>query len=143
MAYFRVTITGANELASAFARVGLGSFMRGVSQVAYAEANEIMNKSKRQVPIEDGILRDSGTVNPAETIGDRFKISMGYGGAASAYALIQHENMAFHHPGLHSKRKGQVGRKAKYLEDPMRDAGPTLERKMADMLVNYFRANGL
>lgn len=141
--YITVILHGADKILSVFNRIGEAGFMHGVAAAAFTEANDIMNKSKRLVPLEDGILRGSATIEPVEVSGQQFHVRMGYGGAAAAYALIQHENMAFHHPGLHSKRKGQVGRSAKYLETPVRQAAPTLERKLARIVMNYFALNGL
>jgi hypothetical protein len=140
MALFYVVLEGADDILDIFNSVGEGQFMRGVGAAVFAEANTIMNQSMRQVPLEDGILRGSATVEKPEISGQTFSIAMGYGGNASAYALIQHENLGFHHPGMHSKRKGQTGRKAKYLEDPVKDAAPNLEAKLARMVMNLFDA---
>ena len=76
----------------------------------HIEALHIMQESQRQVPVDTGILRASGTVLPPETDGRNARVVMGYGGAASDYATIQHERLDFAHrpPG-----------KAKYLEDPL------------------------
>jgi len=59
-------------------------------------------------------------VQPPSVTGSSVEILLGYGGAASAYALYQHENLDLRHPdptNPHSDPKGQ----AKYLETPVRD----------------------
>jgi hypothetical protein len=93
-----------------------------------------MRASKEQVPLRDGQLRGSGMVQEPQISGTNWSITMGYGGAASAYALIQHENLSFHHP--------QEGRKAKYLSDPFRDALPGIEDRMSEFVVRYFATGG-
>lgn len=59
-------------------------------------------------------------MKPPEVSGTHVEVTMGYGGAASAYALYQHENLALNHPdptNPHSDPSGQ----AKYLETPVRN----------------------
>ena len=137
-----VTLRGAAELAAIFDSVGSGTFMRGIATGVFAEANRIMRVSKRMIPLEDGILRGSATIYPVVISGTHWEITMGYGGAASAYALLQHENLSFHHPGLKSKRKGQTGRHAKYLSEPVRMAVPTIEARLSRSVMNYFTPFG-
>lgn len=139
---FEIILTGADTLIEIFNRVSTGTFMRGVASGVFEEANTIMRASKRMVPLEDGILRASATVEQPIISGQLFSITMGYGGDASAYALIQHENMSFHHPGLQSKRRNQTGRTAKYLETPVVVALPHLEAKIARSVLAYFLTNG-
>ena len=55
---------------------------------------------------------------------------MGYGGAASAYALVQHERTDYRHPG-----QGQ----AKYLEGPAKARAPQLGRNIARRLRKAMR----
>lgn len=64
----------------------------------FQEAEHIMNLSKREVPVDMGTLRNSGFVEMPR--GDRsfinrsshvIEVRMGYGGAASGYALYLHE----------------------------------------------------
>lgn len=139
---FKVTILGSDVLTGIFRQVGTGIFMRGVGQAVFEEGNRIMNESKRMVPLEDGPLRASGTVEPPVISGTHFSVTLGYGGAASAYALIQHENMSFRHPGRDSKRGGQTGRGAKYLEIPVQQAAPGIEARLANYVRAYFTPMG-
>ena len=83
-------------------------------------ADEILDRSKdRYVPYLDGALHDSGTVIPHP--GRYPSVEIGFGGAAVNYAVLQHENMEFKHPG---------GRKAKYLELAVKDFEPQMERRL-------------
>jgi len=100
-------------------------YERGVSQALFLEANRIMGESKAIVPVDTGTLKKSGTVFPPDTKGTTVEVTMGYGGAASAYAVIQHERLDFHHPG-----QGQ----AKYLEQPVMDAAKGLGGRIAAKL---------
>lgn len=85
------------------------------------EAERIMTDSKTNyVPVDQGILRASGYVGDPEISGDTLEVELGYGGAASDYALVQHERLDYNH---------RVGG-AKYLERPLLVA----ERGMGDRL---------
>jgi hypothetical protein len=74
-------------------------------------ANEIKNLSQVRCPVDTGTLRASARI---EIKGNT--IEFGYGGAASDYATIQHENLQFHHP---------VGQ-AKFLESAFDELVPKI-----------------
>ncbi len=86
----------------------------------YEEANAIMAVSRHLVPVETGTLRASGYVDAPEVSGLGVSVELGYGGAASAYAMIQHERMDYRH------RVGQ----AKYLEQPFLEAQRGMEIRL-------------
>jgi hypothetical protein len=65
-------------------------------------AEHLLAKANGTVPHLDGILEQSGSVDS-----DDLEATVSYGGAASDYAIVQHEHTEFHHPG-----KGR----AKWLE---------------------------
>lgn len=89
------------------------------------EAELIMTDSKRNfVPVKDGPLRASGTVHPATRMRDTVEVLLSFGGIATPYALEQHENLDFSH---------RVG-EAKYLEKPLNNAVPGLDRRLAARL---------
>lgn len=92
-----------------------------IDAALYTEAEAIMTASKAICPVDTGVLRQSGFVAPPTTEGNTHRIEMGYGGAASAYAVIVHENPSAHHP---------VGQ-WKYLEVPLREAAPHLAANIA------------
>lgn len=86
------------------------------------EAETIMTTSKTQfVPVDLGVLRASGHVQQPVEKGGAVEVTLAYGGAAEAYALIQHERLDFQH------RVGQ----AKYLERPMMQALPGMGERIA------------
>lgn len=67
-------------------------------------AEHILQVSQTQVPLEEGTLERSGKVTV-----DGLDATISYD---TVYAVRQHEELTWHHP--------VPGRKAKYLEDPMR-----------------------
>lgn len=93
------------------------------------EAELVMTDAKENyVPVghppEDktpGTLRASGFVLPPVILGSHIEVILGFGGAAEAYALVQHEHMEYHHT---------VGR-SKYLEIPMLAAAAGLDGRLA------------
>ncbi len=100
-----------------------------VNTVLDQVAREIGEESQSLVPFDTGQLHDSMTIQRMVTPTAITKI-VGYGGQASSYALVQHENEKFWHPpkppgkskvGDHSGTgpgiPGQT-RGAKYLEIP-------------------------
>lgn len=125
-----VQMKGSEKMRLIYESVGEPAFTRAMSRAVYIEAQRVMRVAKRQVPLDDGPLRASGTVLEPVVQGRRWEITLGFGGAASAYALIQHENLTFSH---------SPGRKAKYLEDPVRAALPAIEARLARSVGNYFR----
>lgn len=70
-------------------------------------AQELLARSSRLVPIEEGTLEASGRV-----VSNGEGASVGYGsGGAEAYAARQHEDLSLSH---------DAGRQGKYLEQPHR-----------------------
>ncbi len=95
-----------------------------LAQALNTEAELIMTRSKRIVPVKVGTLKASGRVENPEIRGNEVSVTLGYGGAASAYALIQHEGN-FNHPGQGER---------KYLERPVREATRTIGASIARRL---------
>lgn len=93
-----------------------------VEKVLYTRAELIMARSKNEfVPVDLGVLKDSGYVQRPVRRGLDIEVTLGFGGAAQAYAMRQHEDLELHHPPLKS-RKGHIGSQVggpKYLERPM------------------------
>ena len=56
-------------------------------------AEEIKGLSQSMCPVDSGALKGSAYVQEIENGWE-----IGYGGVASDYALLQHENLHFHHP---------------------------------------------
>lgn len=88
------------------------------------EAETIMTTSKRLVPVDTGVLRESGFVDAVDE-----GVRLAYGGAASGYAIYVHENLEARHP---------VGQ-AKYLEQPVLEALPGLAGRVAAVIRSILR----
>ena len=109
-----------------------------VANAMYMEAQLIMTESKKICPVYPtraqlkamglsfrkgevpGTLRASGTVHPPVRKGKDITVTLSYGGAASAYAVPQHERLDFHH----------VNGEAKYLEKPLNAAREGLAERI-------------
>lgn len=114
-------LTGLDNLIANLQRLSTGA-TKAVAGPLKVETEKVMSDSKENyVPVKDGILRGSGYVADPVIDASGVSVEMGYGGAASDYALVQHERLDFNHPG---------GKSAKYLERPLMAA----ERGMADRL---------
>jgi hypothetical protein len=114
-----------------------------------AFAYEVIEQSKREVPVDTGALRASAFVEDPQ-INDKEEkvtIELGYGRqatqinpesglATTSYMVDQHENLLYFH---------KVG-KAKYLEDPVRSLTPkfgiTLERFISQELTGVGGSTG-
>lgn len=95
----------------------------------WKEANAIMAASMPLVPVDLGILRASHFVDSPQMDGDDMTIDFGYGGAASAYAWVQHEELSYQH---------SVGQ-AKYLEEPVLAAESGLAARLSATLAAVMR----
>lgn len=99
---------------------------RRVMSAIYKEGQIEMVESKRRCPVSPlpappgvvpGTLRASGTVNEPEQHGTNIVCMLSYGGFGSGaedYAIVQHENLEYHHT------TGQ----AKYLESVLNESAP-------------------
>ena len=84
-------------------------------------SRDIMKISKaKYVPILSGDLKRSGKVKGYP--GRYPSVVLSYGNESVLYALLQHENPNFHHPG---------GRSYKYLEFAVDDVEPTIKTRLA------------
>lgn len=104
----------------AFEKVGQ-SADEALAAALFAEANRALNMSRPLVPVDTGVLRGSGVVLQPQRMANRVRVVFGYGGAAKAYAVVQHENMRYHHT---------VGQ-AKYLTDGIRQSLPGASARVA------------
>jgi hypothetical protein len=96
----------------------------------YKVANQIMTDSKRIVPILHGVLASTGYVAHPVITGSRVTVNLGYGGPAAPYAVVQHENLSFHH---------KPGRQAKYLESPAIKRSKDIGAAVAGEISTAFR----
>jgi len=103
------------------------AFHTAAAAAVYQEANEIFNESQRVVPVRFGILAASGHVTAPTVHNDYVETTIGYGGAASAYALIVHERVY----GAKGKIWHKRPTKAKYLSDPVNEAARGIEERLS------------
>jgi hypothetical protein len=123
-----IQITGMEHVFRVLAKGGEAA-AKEVPGALFEVAHEIMAVSQREVPVDTGVLRASGTVLEPVSSGDGTHIDLGYGGAAGQYAMVVHEDMeATHAPPT----------KAKFLEDPVVQGADgvadTIARKIREAL---------
>lgn len=129
MADIKVEWVGADRLIRLLATGG-DRAVPALGRALREEADEIFRKSQAQVPFAEGTLSSSGMVHPASISGGEVVVEITYGGNASDYAAVQHENTSFRH---------DPGRKARYLQDPFEEALPGLDRNIADRVEAILR----
>lgn len=88
---FEAKVTGATAMQQSILALAKAMPKR-IGDALWAEAELTMTEAKELCPVMDGTLIDSGHVEPPEYNGDGISVTMGFGGAASAYALAVHEN---------------------------------------------------
>lgn len=119
-----IELVGVQELQAALQRLG-DQAKPLAARALLVEAETIMADSKQMTPVDTGVLRSSGHVLPPAMDRDGVEVRLGYGGAAEAYAIVQHERLDYTHT---------VGG-PKFLERPLMEAA----RGMAQRLANAFR----
>ena len=120
---FNIELLGMPELTAVFEQAP-DKVAQALATAITDEVLAIFNESQIQVPVEFGTLRSSGQMDPAEVSGSQVSVTFGYGGAASEYAVIVHEDLeAYHDDG-----------KAKYLEDPLMAATAGMSERIGAAL---------
>lgn len=103
-----------------------GALSGHTHEILSIAANEIIEESKRQVPVLTGTLRSTAFAEVI-SIGDTAAARVGYSGEAynqvsrqlaEEYMVRVHEDTTLSHP---------LGGKAKFLEDPLNDFQNNLE----------------
>ncbi len=132
------TLTGMEPLQAKLAQLGVA--MPTVAAGAlYREAERIMTRSKNEfVPAHHDVLKTSGQVQLPVIAGSVVTVVMGYGGAASAYALAVHEHLSEHSPPSwvaaeaagHPVQFHPSGRGPKYLERPLNEARSGMDARL-------------
>lgn len=92
------------------------------------EMEIIRTNSMEIVPVDQGDLRNSAFVvgvNPEIEDSGTAQVSIGYGGVAASYAVVQHENPNFRHA---------EGKTWKYLERPAMEAINGMGERLAAAL---------
>lgn len=99
------------------------------AQVLYREANEVLKESQEIVPVDQGTLRASALQIGVVTSrgANEVKTQIGYGGAAKAYAVVQHETP----PGVYSHAPGKAWH---YLSDPAKAHAKSISDSLREAL---------
>lgn len=135
MAGFTVEVTGVSEVLKNLKLMG-DSATKAAKAAIYQEAEEIMTKSKRLVPVDTGALKSTGIVELPKEEGNVVSVTLGYGGPAAPYALAVHENPRAGRTGGVSpqgkpyKHYAQTGQ-WKYLEQPAAEAQAGMDARIA------------
>lgn len=108
MADFKISFTTTQNSVSEDLQKRIREMPRAVAAGSYMLGNVIMTEAKRRTPADTGTLRGSGYVENPVMSGNTAKTTLGFGGAAKAYAVVQHERLDFKHPN---------GGEAKFLEN--------------------------
>ena len=124
--YLHVEVSGGPDLQSAIENA-FSNMRPELLGVLTEEGEEIMAVSQEIVPVDEGILKDSGGLYGSEDNSEGVFVRLGYGGAASSYALVQHETP----PHIFSHTDGRTW---KYLERPVYDAVTTMGARLAGRL---------
>jgi hypothetical protein len=105
--------------------------IKAVKQVIEEVSFEVLARSNDYVPVDTGALKTSGNViRPAETKSG-VEGGVGYGGAASKYAVYVHENLNANHPN---------GGQAKFLERASNEVEPFISGYFAERMPKILKA---
>lgn len=126
----QLELEGADRLAKLFVKVSELNKTNALKEAMYAEAQTVLNESKKIVPVDQGTLKRSGEVEAPKVDATGIEIAITYGGAASEYALIVHEDMNARH---------KDGETAKYLEIPFRAHQDKFVQNVARRVAQYIR----
>lgn len=98
---------------------------KAMGAALWREGVKIMNAAKALTPVQTGVLKTSGLVQLPEITNDGVSVTLGFGGAASEYAEVQHEEASYYH-----KPPTQY----KYLEQPLLEASQDMGFRIAKEL---------
>lgn len=118
-----ISLTGDEALRAILAQ-GRANVAKTVGKALQEEARIVMRASLQQVPVRDGFLKASGEVKEPKFSNGVIKVTMGYGGAASEYALYVHNSP-------YEKRWTKSGTKSHFLSDPLAEAVPQISAGLA------------
>ena len=130
MASISVELVGSEYLSRLFVRAAQANQARPLAQAIYGEAQRVLNESKRIVPFRDGPLKRSGEVSKPKIDASGIEVEITYGGAAQAYAAVQHWDTSLNHSN---------GKQALYLKTPVDAAQAVYVRNVAERFATYLR----
>lgn len=101
-----MTWTGLSELTEKLT-VSQAEAVPLLASAIYEDAELMMTAAKERTPVgggeyspydkAPGTLRASGHVDAPKIAGTTIDVTLGFGGAATSYAMVQHEHGEFHH----------------------------------------------
>ena len=133
---FQRALRDLDQQAVAVAGAGLG-----------LEARKLMGATRKQVPVDKGILKNMGTVDGPFLKDGTVSYIVGYGGAAKAYAEAVHDNPragrtgGFSPSGRPYKTWAKVG-KWRYLTDPTIEHAKLIDRNLGRYIANFILRRG-
>jgi hypothetical protein len=89
-------------------------------------AEDLLTEAKRLVPLDEGTLMESGTVDPASgvrEVGDGMEVTVAF---TSVYAARRHEETTAR------ISRASEGRRSKYLETPAKERAPRYGKHIAE-----------
>lgn len=89
-------------------------------------AEDLLTEAKRLVPLDEGTLMESGTVDPASgvrEVGDGMEVTVAF---TSVYAARRHEETTAR------ISRASEGRRSKYLETPAKERAPRYGQHIAE-----------
>ena len=125
---FEIELVGADKVMKVLS--GLGDRApKELGGAMWREGTRIINSAKAITPVDTGTLKGSGHVQMPDISGNSVTVTVGFGGAASNYAIYVHENLnSFHKPPT----------TAKFLERPLLDAVQGMALRLAQDLKSVF-----
>lgn len=129
-------LTGVAEMARRVQAIS-SKLPYSVGAAIYHEANIEMTEAKRRCPRSPGggTLRASGHVQDPEYLGTNISVTLGFGGAASDYAVAVHEHLSEHSPpswrGKEDLDWTIPGTGPKFLEGPLKESKPFMAARIA------------
>ena len=130
---WEVKFDGEEELQKLFKKMEGKGLLPVAKMSLNAVANEVLNESLEIVPVEFGTLKNSGKVGKPQNTAEGLIVEVSYGGAASKYAEIVHENPNARH---------EEGKTYHYLKIPFDKAKETFADDIKKRIVFYMRGRG-
>lgn len=136
----RVTLEGEEKIIEAAQRMTkVGPVLE---RAMFAEANTVLNESKRIVPVATGNLRSSGKVENPVSTGSTTEVEITYGGAAAPYALYVHEIPPNSGGRWGTGNQHASGKSFKYLEIPVNAHRDRFVNNVLARIAGYLRQGG-
>lgn len=99
-----------------------------MEQAMRLEAQKMLDASRPFVPVDTGVLRASGMIEPAQSNAGKITVVFGYGGSAWYYAIPQHERTDYNH------RVGQDH----YLSEPVLAMAGGIGHRLTETLRGFY-----